>query len=142
MTHSYSSIFFHVVWSTKHRQPLIESKIKEPLYKQIKTIIKQNSLNCISIGGMPNHIHLLIQLKPTSVISNIVREIKSCSSKFITGTYPEIPFAWQKGYSVFSVSVSKLNIVKNYIMNQEKHHQSKSFDEEFKKLLAKHLIAN
>ena len=93
------------------------------------------------IGGTRNHIHLLLRLKPKHFIPDLIKRIKGSSSKWINTRFDTNErFAWQVGYGIFSVSVSQLSKVKSYIANQKEHHKQISFEEEFTKLLKKHLI--
>ena len=140
MGHTYSSIFHHLVWSTKERLPIIKPTYRMRLYDYIGGIIKTEQGKMLTIGGTSDHIHLLVLIAPKDSISDLVRRIKSNSSKFINKNIPNLKFAWQEGYGVFSVSASKTTIVKNYINNQETHHKKYSFKDEFIKLLEKHNI--
>jgi putative transposase len=140
MSHTYSSIFFHLVWSTKNRIGAINSSVKKRLYEYIGGIIKRENGILIERGGMPDHVHLLVQISPQDSISNLMRSIKANSSRFMRENYPELKFSWQEGYGVFSVSVSMLPAVKSYIQRQEEHHKKNSFQEEFVGLLRKHDI--
>jgi REP element-mobilizing transposase RayT len=91
----------------------------------------------VKIGGVTDHVHALIGLKPTHCVSDVVRELKKASSVWAASQH-ESEFAWQEGYSVFSVSTSKLEAVRQYIAGQEEHHRQRSFVEELKELLQKH----
>ena len=140
MAHTYWSLFYHFIWSTKNRLPLIKPSFRNRLYNYIGGIIKNENCSLIAIGGIPNHIHTLISTPAHQVIANLTRIIKTNSSKFINNEIEHIKFAWQNGYGVFSASPSQLNTVKCYISEQEKHHQKMSFQEEFELFLQKHNI--
>ena len=140
MAHTYSSLFFHVVWSTKDRMPIIKPLFRKRLFDYMGAIIKNDKGFLISIGGMPDHVHLLIKVSTQCSISDLIRKVKANSSKFINQIYPEVKFGWQSGYGAFSVSSSRINMVQNYILNQEDHHKVHSFEDEFRKLLEKHDI--
>ncbi|MFH1643959.1 MAG: IS200/IS605 family transposase [bacterium] len=140
MSHTYSSIFFHIVWSTKNRLPKITDVFKEKLYGYIGGIIKNERCELLVIGGMSDHIHILVRIPAQYSVANLVCKIKSNSSKFINQSHSQMKFLWQAGYGVFSVSLSKVNVVKNYIINQEIHLKKYSFMDEFLKLLNKHEI--
>ena len=141
MSHTYSSLFFHVVWSTKNRTTAIEKSFQEQLYRYICGIVKRKEGRLLSIGGTSDHIHLLINVSPKYTISDVVCSIKSNSSRFIKQNSDCLSkFAWQEGYGAFSVSVSALEKVSQYICNQESHHKKYSFEQEFLELLKKHNI--
>ena len=140
MSHTYSSIFFHIVWSTKDRTPIIETNLEKRLHSYMGGVIKNEKCDPIIIGGTPDHVHLLVRIPARYSIADLVRRIKTNSSKFINQLYPRMRFLWQEGYGAFSVSTSKINIVKNYILKQKIHHKKNSFLDEFIKLLNKHEI--
>ena len=141
MSHTYSSMFLHCVWSTKRREPLVTATIKQQLYAYIGGIVRSEGGSLIAIGGMPDHVHLLIAPPRHVSVSDLMRKIKTSSSKFVHKNYPTMQFfAWQEGYGVFSVSVSMLDIVRNYVETQEEHHKKGSFAEEFLMMLKKHGI--
>ena len=136
MANTYTQIYIHIVFSVKHRQSLIEPHFKDELLKYITGIIQDEGLKLLAINSMPDHIHIFIGLDNNIAISNLVRKIKINSSKLVNskGLSPN-KFYWQKGYGAFSYSKSHKKRVINYILNQEKHHQNKSFKEEYIKLL-------
>ncbi len=141
MTHSYKVHFFHLIWSTKQRKSQISSNVQPHLYSFMASTIKHNSGKLREIGGMPDHVHLLVELKTLDKFSQFVRNVKNSSSLWIHKNFPELhDFAWQDGFGSFSVSFSSLDDVKKYIQNQEKHHVSMSFDEEFLKFLTCHNV--
>ena len=142
MSNTYSSMFFHLIWSTKQRYPFLTEQTKEHVYRYATGIIKNQGAQLLAIDGIEDHVHLLIKTFPSIAISSLVREIKVGTSKFVHEQYGEVPmlqkFSWQEGYGVLSVSSSKLNIVKNYIAGQEEHHKKMSFEKEYLMLLQKH----
>lgn len=141
MTHSYRVHYFHIVWSTKNRVPWINPELQKRLYSYLIGIIRNHKGKLIEIGGMPDHVHMLIELSNLDKFSYFIRDLKSCSSLWIHQTFPQLKdFAWQEGYGSFSVSVSAISTVKKYILNQEKHHANQSFDQEYLKLLQLHNI--
>ena len=141
MTHSYRIHYFHLIWSTKNRTPWIDEEIQKRLYSYLGGIINKHKGKLIEIGGMPDHIHMLIELSFIDKFSYFIRELKSSSSLWIHQTFPHKKnFAWQEGYGSFSVSFSALKKVQNYIQNQEKHHIQESFDQEYIKFLKGHHI--
>ena len=136
MADTYSQIYIHIVFAVKRRDNLISKKWKDELYKYITGIITNEGQKLLAINGMPDHIHILIGLKPTAVLSSIVRDIKANSSKFINDRkWIAGKFEWQQGFGAFSYSHSQLTNVINYIQNQEEHHKTKTFREEYIDLL-------
>lgn len=141
MTHSFRSHYFHLVWSTKNRRPLITREIKSELYPYMSGIAKNSNVKLLEINGMPDHVHLLLELGVPDHFTSVVRTLKANSSSFIRKRFsPANPFAWQEGYGSFSVSVSNIERVRSYIRNQAKHHVKFSFEEEFKMILKRHQI--
>jgi len=141
MPQSLSNILVHIVFSTKNRQDWITSDVENELCRYIAAIC--NSLNCaaIQIGGTENHVHILCRLGRTITVSNLVRKIKTGSSKWIkTKGSPFFKFSWQNGYGIFSIGVSNLRALKKYIINQKNHHRNKSFKDELRKFLKEYQI--
>jgi len=133
MAGTYSQVYIQVVFAVNGRQNLISSNWKEDLNKYITGIIKGKGHKSIIVNGMHDHIHTFIGLKPACAISDLVRDIKNNSSKFINERrYVRGKFSWQEGYGVFSYSHSHIC---NYILNQEKHHQKRTFKQEYLEML-------
>lgn len=132
MSNTYSQLYVHIVFAVKHRTNLISPKWKEDLFKYITGIITNKNQKLKVINGMPDHLHLLIGFNPDCKLSELVKDIKSNSSrwinenKFVTGK-----FEWQTGYGAFSVSQSAIDKVVKYILNQQEHHKKKTFREEY-----------
>ena len=138
MANTYSQVYIQVVFAVKGRQNLIRAEIREDLQKYITGIITNREQKLLSIFCMPDHTHLLIGLKPSISISDLVRDIKAGSSKFINDKkLIKGKFSWQEGFGVFSYSRSQIDTVIKYIQNQEKHHNKKSFKEEYLEFLKK-----
>jgi REP element-mobilizing transposase RayT len=132
MANTYSQLYIHIVFAVKGRQNLISENWKDEIYKYITGIVTNKGQKVISINGMPDHIHILIGLKPDKSISDLVRDIKSNSSKFINDKkWSDGKFEWQTGFGAFSYSHSQLTNVINYIQRQEEHHKTKTFKEEY-----------
>lgn len=141
MTHSYRVHFFHFIWSTKQRVPLISSDIQLRLYQYMGAIVRNHSGKLLEIGGMPDHVHLLIELSNLDRFSHFVRDLKASSSLWIHKNFPNlIDFAWQEGYGSFSTSYSALESIKKYIQNQQQHHAVMTFEEEYLRFLNLHDI--
>ena len=138
---SYISSYFHCVFSTKERQRFIAPELRDRLWPFLGGIVRQNKMKAIEIGGVDDHVHLLISLPATMTISKAMQLIKGGSSKWIHETFPDQHrFAWQDEYGAFSVSVSQLDKIIRYIKGQEEHHRRVTFQEEFLALLQKHRI--
>jgi putative transposase len=141
MAHTFHQHYYHLVWSTKERQPLILNEYKDRIFEFLGGSLR--TLGCVSLqaGGMNDHVHILAGIPPQYAVSEIVRDIKVASSKWINASLPKaMGFSWQEGYGSFSVSTSQKRTVLNYILNQEKHHKIKSFRDEFIELLDLHEI--
>jgi REP element-mobilizing transposase RayT len=137
MANTYSQVFIQFVFVVKGRENLIHEPLKDELYKYICGIVTGNKQKVYAIGGMPDHIHLLVSLKPDAVMSDLMRDIKSCSSKWINENKKvRGRFQWQVGFGAFSYSRWDLDRVIAYINNQEAHHAKKTFKEEYRKLLS------
>lgn len=140
MANTFSQIYIHVVFAVKGRENLIH-KWKDELYKYICGIVKANHEKVYAINGMPDHIHLLLSIKPDCKLSDLMRDIKASSSKWINTKKIVLgKFQWQEGFGAFSCSQSQLDVVIAYIDNQEKHHSKKSFRQEYIELLKKYQI--
>ncbi len=138
MAGTFSQVSIQVVFSVQGRSNLISKQWKDDLHKYIAGIIKGKEQKSIIVNGMPDHIHAFIGLKPAMAISDVVRDIKNNSSNFINDyNWIKGKFSWQEGYGAFSYGHSQINAVYNYILNQEQHHQKKSFKEEYIEFLNK-----
>jgi len=138
MANTYSQITIHLIFAVKNRDYLLQSDFRDEIFMYISGIFKNLNQKLICINGIPNHIHILFGLNPDSSISNVVRDVKRFSTKFINEKrYLKGKFAWQEGYAAFSYSRSQRDKVINYINNQEKNHKVKTFKEEYIELLEK-----
>ncbi|PCK08850.1 MAG: transposase [Alteromonadaceae bacterium] len=138
MGSTFSNLIYHLVFSTKYRAPIITENFASSLYQYIGGIIHSENGVLLQIGGMPDHIHILIRLKPTHTVANITKQIKGGSSLWLNQTHCiNEQFAWQEGYGAFSVSQSMTPTLRHYINNQATHHQKYTFDEEMNFLLEK-----
>lgn len=142
MAGTFSQIYIQVVFAVKGRNSLIHSTWEEELYKYISGICKNKGQKLLAINGMPDHIHILIGLKPSCCLSDLIREIKKSSNDFINEKkITSSKFQWQEGYGAFSYSHSALDSVIGYINNQKEHHQKHTFKEEYISFLKKFEIA-
>ena len=135
LAHSFARVTIHIVFATKRRKNLIaENKLQE-LFAYIIGIARNIGIPLLAVGGMPNHVHILIGLPSTMTYSDAISKIKANSSRFMKKTNRN--FAWQQGYGAFAVSMSQVDTVVRYIRNQAEHHKRRSFEEEFVLLLKK-----
>jgi REP element-mobilizing transposase RayT len=136
MANTYTQIHIQAVFAVQDRQSLIKNEWKEELFKYITGIIQNHEHKVLQINGMPDHLHILFGMRPTQSISDLMKQIKQDSSKWINSKdLINGKFSWQAGFGAFSYSKSDLPRVINYIKNQELHHQKLTFQEEYLKLL-------
>jgi putative transposase len=141
MASTLTNLLYHIVFSTKNREPLIRPAFSDNLEKYIAGIIRNEGGILLGIGSMPDHTHLITKFKPDQSISDMVRLIKANSSKWVNENHGDLGrFAWQSGYGAFSVSQSQLQALTAYVANQEAHHRTRSFQDEFRDFLTKHGI--
>ena len=138
MPNTYTQLYIQIVFAVKGRQNLISENNREELQKFITGIVQNREQKLLSIFAMPDHVHILVGMKPNMAISDLVRDIKAGSSKFINDSkWINGKFNWQEGYGAFSYSKSHLDAVVNYINNQREHHKVKTFKEEYVDFLHK-----
>ncbi len=136
MANTYTQIHIQTVFAVQDRQSLINSKWKDELYKYIIGIIQNHDHKVLQINGMPDHVHILFGMRPTQSLSDLMKQVKQDSSKWINNKgFVNGKFSWQSGYGAFSYSKSEVPTIVDYIRNQEKHHQIKTFQEEYLQLL-------
>jgi REP element-mobilizing transposase RayT len=132
MANTYSQLYIQVVFAVKGRQNLISNIWKDELFKYITGIVTNEGQKLIAINGVSDHIHILIGIKPNKTLSDLVRDIKANSTRFINEkAWVNGKFEWQTGFGAFSYSHSNLTNVIRYIQNQEEHHKAKTFKEEY-----------
>jgi putative transposase len=141
MPSSFTNLLFHIIFSTKNREPLIRESFRDELEKYIAGIIRNEEGTLLDIGGMPDHLHIIAKFKPDRSVADMVRVIKANSSKWLNERHGDAGrFAWQSGYGAFSVSQSQIGALRAYVQNQEAHHRTRSFQDEFRDFLNKHEI--
>ncbi|MFY9819970.1 MAG: IS200/IS605 family transposase [Thermoanaerobaculia bacterium] len=141
MASTFTNLLFHIVFSTKDRLPVIHGDLREPLYEYMGGIIRSEGGILLEIGGVPDHVHLLVKSKADIALSDLVGHIKAGSSKWRNKKNTKANrFEWQVGYGAFSVSESQVSRVRKYIQTQEAHHAKVSFKDELITLLKKHGI--
>jgi putative transposase len=136
MANTYTQLNMHVVFSVKGRENILPAKIRPEIFKYISGILTNNNQYSLAVNGYKDHVHVFFEMQPTISLSEIVRIVKSNSSKWINDN-KMMPgkFSWQSGYGGFSYSRSQRNNVIQYIMKQEEHHKKKTFREEYLELL-------
>ncbi len=141
MAGTFTQIYIHIVFSVKGRERLLQKSWRFELFKYMSGIITEKKQKSIIINGIEDHVHLLVGIKPNMNISDLVRDIKNNSSKFINQqNFVVGKFAWQEGYGVFSCGYTSLKNVYEYIAGQEEHHKNKTFQEEYLNLLKENNI--
>jgi REP element-mobilizing transposase RayT len=141
MPQSLAKILVHVIFSTKHRQPLIKPEIEIELFKYMASICREYESPALIINGNADHVHILIFLSRKMALSELLEKVKKSSSKWIKtkGTFYK-NFYWQNGYGAFSIGQSGVEAVKEYIAKQKEHHRGKTFQEEYRAFLKKYQI--
>lgn len=136
MANTYTSNYIHLIFVVKFRQSLIMPAWEDELYKYITGIVTNRGNKLFAINGMPDHIHIFFDLNPASSLSDLARDIKTCSTKWINKkSHNKSKFQWQKGYAAFSYSKSQLPRVATYIQRQKEHHRERSFNKECRQFL-------
>jgi REP element-mobilizing transposase RayT len=143
MSQSLSGVYLHVVFSTKDRFPFLsDDMVRREVHAFLGGVAKKMNCPPVLVGGVSDHIHILLQLGRSVSQADLVKELKRGSHLWIQGRFPQIEkFAWQAGYGVFSVSASNLDSVRTYIEKQEERHARFSFQDEFRSFLEKHGVA-
>jgi putative transposase len=142
MSSSYCNLLYHLVFSTKDREPWLAASTRSRIHEYLGGAVRGEGGIALVVNGTADHIHILAKLRQDKAVSKVVGEIKANSSAWISRTFKECrAFAWQEGYGAFTVSESQLPKVRNYIERQEEHHRTVSFLEEFKVILRAHGLA-
>jgi putative transposase len=141
MPHTYTSLFFHCVFSTKNRRPWLAPEIRDRLWPFMGGIAREQGFVALTVGGTEDHAHVLLSLPSTLAVAKAVQLVKAGSSGWVSKTFPSLrDFEWQEGYGAFSISVSHKKDTIAYIERQVVHHRRKTFKEEFVAFLKKHGI--
>ena len=141
MTNTFTCLEYHVVFSTKHREPWLGMDVQERVWAYLGGIVRQNDLKPLLIGGVHDHVHMLLSVPPSIAVSEALKQIKGGSSGWIKQNVPGCrAFGWQDGYGAFTLSKSQEPGVKDYIRHQREHHRVKTFQEEYRALLDRHGI--
>jgi REP element-mobilizing transposase RayT len=141
MSHTYTSTLIHCVFSTKERHKTMTPEIKERLWAYMGGIARENKIKALAMGGIDDHVHLLLSLPATMPVSKAIQLIKGGSSKWVHETFVNRKrFAWQEGYGAFSIGISQVDETISYIQSQPVHHGKRSFQDEYRQFLEKHGI--
>jgi len=136
MSHSYVRLLVHVVFSTKERRHLITPDLQERLFPYLAGIATHNGFEALAVGGIEDHVHVVLQLPTTITIAKAVQLLKGNSSKWVSVTFPlHAGFTWQEGYGAFSIGASQLQRTLAYVRNQAEHHRTASFQDEYLRFL-------
>jgi putative transposase len=141
MTNSYTSLFAHIIFSTHHRESLLKSAWRERLFAYMGGIARENKIKAVSIGGVMDHVHMLLLIPASLPIAKAVQLVKGGSSKWLHENIITLKnFAWQEGYGAFSIGASQVSEVVAYIAGQKEHHRTKSFQEEYLSFLKEYNV--
>jgi len=144
MPQSLTNLMVHLVFSTLDRHPFLsDGGIREEMHRYLGGIVNEKGGRALCVGGVADHVHLLVVMPKTSTVADLVRDLKRASSIWIKGRFPAlVGFAWQGGYGAFSVGQKESEVVMAYIQGQEEHHKKRSFQEEYRAFLVKYGIAH
>jgi REP element-mobilizing transposase RayT len=140
MPHTFSSLLFYCVFSTKDRRPVISPDMQPQLWAYIGGIAREHGMKALAVGGTGDHVHILLSLPATLALAAAIRQIKSGSSRWMHETAGLQGFAWQEGYGAFSIGRAQVEATVTYIAGQEEHHRKRDFQAEFIAILKKHGI--
>ena len=133
---TFSKIYIQIVFAVRGRERLILPEWEDELYKYITGIVQNKEQKMLAINGMPDHIHIVIGMKPTCCLSDLVREVKKSSNTFVNEKdLSPWKFSWQEGFGAFSYSPDDLDRVIRYVQNQKQHHQARNFRKEYDEIL-------
>jgi REP element-mobilizing transposase RayT len=142
MPQSLARVLVHLVFSTKHRVPLLAPAIRAELHPYLSVVLNNDGCTSLRVGGVEDHVHMLFALSRTRTISQVVENVKTSSSKWLKARWPALAdFHWQAGYGIFSVSQSHADEVVEYILRQEEHHKAETFQDEVRRLYAQERLA-
>lgn len=138
--HTYTSLLVHCVFSTTNRLPIISEQMQPRLWAFLGGIARKNGMKALAVGGIEDHLHVLLSLPPTVSVAKAMQLVKGGSSKWMNDQLPRRSFAWQENYGAFTIGVSQTKDTVRYINNQKEHHAKRGFDEEFMSFLHRHGI--
>ena len=139
MAQSLSKVLLHIIFSTKNREPWLDSNVRPRIHAYLATICRDAGADFVLVGGVSDHVHIVTTLARTLSQAQLIEEIKKASSKWVKALDARYRgFFWQRGYAAFSVSPSQLDSVLEYVNKQQEHHRTRTFQEEYRELLRKH----
>lgn len=139
MPQSFTALHYHLVFSTKGREPVIAPDLRPRLWEYLGGLVRGEGGTALAVNGTADHVHLLVTLRQQPALSAVMRQLKAVSSGWVHQTFPAAGgFWWQTGYGAFTVSHSGLGKVREYILNQEAHHTARTFQDEYRALLTAH----
>lgn len=131
MREPYTQLYLHLVWATWDRLPLLTEKLRPPVYGCIQAECKQLEANVLAVGGIADHVHLLVRIPTTITVAALVKQVKGASSHLVNQRLmARDSFKWQGGYGAFTVSKADVPRVRDYILHQEEHHRAKTLDDD------------
>ncbi len=138
MANTYSSLFYHIVFSTKNRAPFIKPEFENRIWEYVGGVARHHKMTALQIGGIEDHLHALVLAPTTIAPCDMAKYLKGDSSSWINDEFPELAeFGWQDGYGAFTVSKANVPSVIRYIQNQRVHHQTQTFEDEYRNFLEK-----
>jgi REP element-mobilizing transposase RayT len=139
MANTYTSLHYHVIFSTKNRERHINAEVEQRVWAYLGGVARKHGMSALQVGGFEDHVHVLAMTPLTLSPSQIAQFLKGDSSKWIHEEFPALrDFAWQDGYGAFTVSKSNLPEVIRYIQQQREHHRKRTFQEEYREFLRRH----
>jgi putative transposase len=141
MANTFTSLHYHIVFSTRNRERWLRPEIEEDMWRYLGGICRAHDVKALQVGGVDDHVHLLIGMPPTVAVSDFVKRIKGESSKWLSREKKDMTgFTWQDGYGAFTVGKSQISDTIRYIQNQREHHRKVTFEDEYRKFLHVHGI--
>ena len=141
MPQSLSYLLTHIIFSTKDRAPVLDINVRPALHAYLATVSRNMDCECFRVGGVADHVHLAVRLSRTVTMAKLIEELKTSPSKWLKTQSPALGmFAWQRGYGAFSVGPSDLKALLDYIDDQEEHHRTRGFQDEYRTFLKKYGI--
>ena len=140
MASTHLSLHYHIVFSTKHREPSLDAAQRPRIHEYLGGTIRGLKGIPHAVGGTADHVHLLLSLRASHALADVMREVKSESSGWIHREIQWAGFGWQEGYGAFTVGAPDLEKVRSYVLSQEEHHRVKTFQQEYVKMLERGMV--
>ena len=141
MANTFTSLRYHIVFSTKNREPWLFPENEQQIWNYVGGVARENGMQAIVVGGYNDHLHVLVAIPPVLAVSKAIQMLKGASSRWIHQTFNDMAFfAWQDGYGAFTVGLSQVADTVRYIEGQREHHRQRTFQEEYVAFLRKHCI--